>query len=204
MRLLQIGACDGVNFDPINKFLQQAPESSGVFVEPLAEYIAELAELKATLSSVSILNLAVSDHDGVATIRYVDPEAIRTGVVPKWAMGISTITPGRNAIDGEMIDPEVFLAIQAHTLSRSVPVFSTQRLMRIPACQNSNVYLSDCEGHDATILLDLDMDIYRPNIFFLESMLMTEVELGEVLSKFARFDYSVVNDGTDMLATLRS
>lgn len=200
IRLLQVGACDGKNFDPAHAVLAELGMSSAVYVEPLAEYIADLFAVKLGIPDLSVLNVAVSIFDGLAEIRYIDRQAIDHGVVPKWAMGISTIEKGKNAMDGVKISQEDFDILKPHICSRIVPVISTRTLLKISSCAHANVYLSDCEGHDAKIILDMDMDRFRPRVMFFESMLMEADEAENVASRLAAAGYVLVDDGVDICA----
>lgn len=200
IRLLQVGACDGKNFDPAHAVLAELGMTSAVYVEPLAEYLVDLFSVKIGIPDLSVLNVAVSTYDGLAEIRYIDRQAIDDGVVPKWAMGISTIENGKNAMDGVKISRENFDILKPHIRDRVVPVISTKTLLRLNSCAQSNVYLSDCEGHDAKIILDMDLERFHPKVMFFESMLMEADEVEKVAGKLAAAGFDLLDDGVDICA----
>ncbi|MEE2524665.1 hypothetical protein [Pseudarthrobacter sp. J47] len=203
IRILQIGACDGRRFDPVYRFISTHPAVSGVFIEPISEYFRQLVDTYKSLPGATFLNFAVSDFNGFSDIRYVDPQAIADGVIPAWAVGISTMEHRKNAIDGIMIDPAVYGSIAPHVKSVSVPVVRLQDLLHMPFCATANVYLSDCEGHDFTLFSALKETEFRPDIFFLESMLMSAEELSSVKETLFDWDYIVHVDKADLVAWKR-
>ncbi|WP_266063786.1 FkbM family methyltransferase [Brucella intermedia] len=200
MQVLQVGACDGRRFDPLFGFLSSHKGVSGVFVEPIIEYFDLLVENYQHIPGARFFNVAISDYNGVSTIRLVDPDAILNKTVPEWAVGISTLERNRNAIDGVLISEENFQKIQEKTIERSVPVVEVNKFVRESHCEDYNVYLSDCEGHDYTILSAMDLDKFHPEIIFAESMLMSDEELYNIRSKLTSCGYEFENDDVDLIA----
>lgn len=204
LSILQIGACDGKKFDPIYGIVRRHANWTGVFLEPIVEHFLTLMENYGFLSCPLFVNAAVSDFDGSIEIRYVDVEALSRGDVPEWSIGISTIEKGKNAIDGVMISEADYKRIVPNIRTRTVPAICINTLLKIKQCVETDVYVSDCEGHDARILIAMDMSIYRPRIIYCESMLMSEQEKRILYNKLAQIGYIVTDDGVDLLAILES
>ena len=200
VRVLQVGACDGKRFDPLFRFISTHKGVSGVFVEPIVEYFDLLVKNYQHIPGARFFNVAISDHNGISNIRLVDPEAILNKTVPEWAVGISTLERNRNAIDGILISEDNFLKIQEKTIERSVSVVEVNKFVRESHCEDYDVYLSDCEGHDYTILSAMDLDKFHPEVIFAESMLMSNKELSEIQSKLQYYGYEFEYDDADLIA----
>lgn len=200
LRILQVGANDGKQFDPIYKYVKSHNNIKGVFIEPLIEYFSALVSNYKEKTGFVFLNVGISDSDGSAKIRFVDPKAIAEGAVPAWAAGIGTVEHMRNAIDGVGLSAGVEVDFSKITITRTIPVLAFNTLLNLPFCHNIDVYISDCEGHDGKILLSADRNLFRPSIIFMESMLMDAAELSEVQAKLTSWGYLVQDDGVDLLA----
>lgn len=202
LRILQVGANDGRQFDPIYKYVKSHNNIHGIFIEPLIEYFAALVSNYKEKTKSVFLNVGISDADGLAKIRFVDPKAISDGAVPAWAAGIGTVEHMRNAIDGVGLSAGVEVDFSEMMLSRTIPVLALNTLLNLPFCHDIDVYISDCEGHDGKIFLSADRALFKPSVIYMESMLMDSVELGEVQARLTSWGYSVQDDGVDLLAYL--
>lgn len=202
LRILQVGANDGKQFDPIYKYVKSHNNINGIFIEPLIEYFSTLVNNYKEKTGSVFLNVGISDADGSAKIRFVDPMAISRGTVPAWAAGIGTVEHMRNAIDGVGLSAGVEVDFSKIILSRTIPVLALNTLLSLPFCHNIDVYISDCEGHDGKILLSADQALFKPSIIFMESMLMDAAELSEVQARLTSWGYLVQDDGVDLLAYL--
>lgn len=199
-RVLQIGANDGKQFDPIYKYIKAHNNIKCVFIEPLIEYFSALVNNYKEKTESIFLNVGISDFDGLTNIRFVDPKAVSDGLVPPWAAGIGTVECMRNAIDGVGLSAGVDVDFSKITINRTIPVLALNTLLNLPFCRDIDVYVSDCEGHDAKIFLSANRDLFKPSIIFMESMLMNEVELCAVQERLISWGYTVEDDGVDLLA----
>ena len=102
--VLQIGAMDGVRFDPLFPIVT-AGGWRGLIVEPLPDLYRRLVDNHRGHSGFEFVNVAVTEAKGVRPIYRVDPEAIRDGRTPDWAVGISSFFNDRNSLGGVLTSP---------------------------------------------------------------------------------------------------
>lgn len=86
LKFLQIGAFDGISFDPIHAWVRKF-EWKGVLCEPNPEAFSKLSRTYESSADLQLLNVAVMDDDETRMLYYV-PSGI-TGV-PSWLAGCST------------------------------------------------------------------------------------------------------------------
>jgi len=201
VRLLQIGAGDGRRHDPIFGFMKRNSGAQGVFIEPMLEYFEALVQNYHDKVGSTFLNLAVTPEGGERVIHFVDPAAVASGVVPAWAFGISSLLPNRNAISGALVSEDSFAKIREHVRTRRIHSISSTALIEAGLDRGANVYVSDCEGMDADILMAMP-STFRPKVLLMEWMLL-DTEEGDALVSFLNPDYELLSDGIDLLCVRR-
>ncbi|MEB3325236.1 MAG: FkbM family methyltransferase, partial [Cyanobacteriota bacterium] len=153
VHILQVGANDGVLYDPIHKLLQRKRNITATRIEPLREYFEELqVNCQAFASRVELLNFAIGDSDGFVELHFPDPRTVR----PDGEKGHASINPeavGRSR-DGWM--------------SRMVPCKSMKSLINEMASKRVDVYVSDCEGYDVNLLAQLPIASLGVKVIFIE------------------------------------
>lgn len=135
VHILQVGANDGVLYDPIHKVLLQHATVSATRIEPITEYFEELKQncLKYA-EQVELFNLCIADHDGVIDMHFPDPRRVSD----QGDKGHGSICPekvGRSRAGWVLRE------------TRCATFTSLMQQMRSP---KADVYVSDCEGYDVT------------------------------------------------------
>lgn len=195
-KILQIGANDGKSYDPVYKVIRDREDIHITLVEPIPEYFKYLVKNYEYRESVSFLNVAISDSNGVATLRYIPVTEIKPNNLPHWARGIATMEKNRNAMDETYRDfkREIHLdKARSHAFAKATkihtgPLVSINQLMSHPFHQDTDVLVTDCEGHDATILLALNIELCAPSLIFSEWNLMSSKNQINIQKKLK--DYS--------------
>jgi FkbM family methyltransferase len=89
--VIQIGANDGIQSDPLRRFIQSPGRFSARLVEPIPFYCQELIKLYKGRSDVEIINCAAGSNESTMDIFHIEPEkAIQmngNGPHNNWALG---------------------------------------------------------------------------------------------------------------------
>lgn len=152
--LLQIGAMDAKSFDPLAGHIDFR-KWKVTFVEPQPQYAAQLRQRFKGNRRISVLEMAVSDQPGKGVLHYVDPEAVKAGLVPDWAAGIASLYTDKNAIGGVGCTPKEFEAIKEHILTFEISTCTLADIYKKFDQNFPNVVLIDAEGADYVIFNQL-------------------------------------------------
>jgi FkbM family methyltransferase len=91
IQVVQIGANDGIQSDPLRKFLQIAGSYSAKLVEPIPFYFNQLSNLYQDRPDVEVINLAAGSRSGKLELFQIDPriasEMNEDGPQNNWAIG---------------------------------------------------------------------------------------------------------------------
>jgi FkbM family methyltransferase len=191
---LQIGAMDGVRFDPIHPFLSRGGWS-GLLVEPLPDLHAALVENYRDVPGLRFANVAISDHEGEIVLNRVDPEAIRSGAVPDWCIGISSVFDDRNWIRDTSMTPYV--------VKQTVRCTTLAALLESQAVDRIDLLQIDTEGYDFNVLKQLDFGRFRPSIVHVEYINLPLDEQDACFELLLRNGYvlGMSTSGIDLLGT---
>ena len=193
-RLVQIGACDGVSYDPIFQFIARYHRQiQGVVIEPLPDLFRQLQQTYRPFPQITPVNCAVHNTAPEMVLYRVDPEKLSQ--VPDWARGIASFDlmhHVRLGIPSECIINET---VPCRPLSEILAAhqFSTLDLLQI-----------DTEGYDAEILLGLDFKVIQPRIIRFEhgrtNHSITYERFLEVIDRLHAAGYEVLIDQCDAIA----
>lgn len=192
VHILQVGANDGVMYDPIHEMLKKNKNITATRIEPLREYFEELeVNCRPFASRVNLLNMAVAETDGLIELHFPDPRGVR--------------------LDGEKghasINPELAGKSRAGWISRMVPCKTFRSLIDETEAKRVDVYVSDCEGFDVNLLAQLPIRELGIKVIFIELMHQgtgrenLSNSLRQVMDIVACNDFNrFVWDGSDFLA----
>ena len=89
--VVQIGANDGIQSDPLRKFLQSPGRFSARLIEPIPHYYLELKKLYKDRPDVEIINCAAGSNESTIDIFHIEPEHAKqmngNGPHNNWALG---------------------------------------------------------------------------------------------------------------------
>lgn len=157
-RFVQIGACDGVSFDPIYRFVtRNHARVRGVVIEPLPDLFERLEANYRRYPEVVALNCAVHNTETEMLLHRVDPA--RLAEVPDWARGIASFDPRHHLRSGIPSDCMITQRVPCRPLS---DILQTQQMSRLDLLQ------IDTEGYDAEIVLGIDFREIVPQVIRFE------------------------------------
>lgn len=189
--VLQIGAMDGVDQDPIHDFLRRN-HWPALLVEPVPHYFSQLEKTYKHEDNVSLRRCAITDYNGTAIMHVIDPEAIINEGLPNWARGASSLHAGRNALGWGHIQP--------HVIDIEVPCCTLMALIEEQGIGQIDLLQIDAEGHDYQILKQLDFSRFRPAIINLEYVNLPEHEQQATCDLLSEQGYIFEKHGYDLLA----
>lgn len=145
LQFVQIGACDGISFDPVNKWINQY-KWEGVVVEPLPHLVKELEQTYASEPGVKVVSLAISDRDGMAEMQYVETE---NEEIPEWVKGVASLEPERNALNPRFRLNEEW---KQYIKKTQVKTLSWPTFLETYKLKNIDLLVLDTEGMEFRIL----------------------------------------------------
>lgn len=186
---VQVGAMDGVSFDPIHPFIANF-KWAGLLVEPMPEQFSALKKNYAAHTNLKFSNEAVAEHDGTITLRYLDPAYVADGRLPREVLGMSTTVANPNHFLHEAIRPDLRPILQEAQRTMEVPCLTLPNLLLKYDVRRIDLFMCDVEGADWMVLKQLDLSVYKPQIVFFEYDVMTEGELNACIKYFTEHGYT--------------
>lgn len=186
---LQIGANDGVSFDPIYESVV-AYGLSGVCVEPIPEYYEELVKNYSKSKNVKTINAAVTADNSIKNFELYKVKNVKRD----WEKGLASFDINRLIAAGVQVD---------NIEKCSAPVIFIRELVeRID--RDIDLLVIDCEGYDAEILLNFPFDKTRPKIIHFEHQLYQNSSTAdrnfEALNFLLNLKYKISIDQQDCTA----
>ena len=189
---IQVGANDGKQFDPIRDYVRYY-QWKGILLEPVADYYAELQKNYADCPNLKLINAAIAEHEGTATIYRVDPK-VNT---PKWQQGIASLHKEHHLLSGTMSETMI---------AESGPCLPLMSLLNDHQITSLDLLQIDAEGCDLAIINSLDFSRIKPEILHFEHRLgdkvHTQKDFAEVMGMLVARGYSLFVNQTDCLAYL--
>lgn len=193
--LVQLGANDGVQADPIRSFVLRH-KLRGVLVEPVPDVYSRLGESYRGVEGLHLVNAAITDGDRALTLYRPRPDAPG---LPDWARG--TITANAEQLvgmsfEGFTITAEMIEAIEVQGIPVAEFVASLGR--RIDLLQ------MDCEGYDLRLLRAFPFHTQCPRLIQFEHVHISPVDYCDLLRSLAVHGYRFIRGGEDTCAVLTS
>jgi FkbM family methyltransferase len=192
VHILQVGANDGVLYDPIHKALLRHANVTATRIEPISEYFDELKSncLKCA-TQVELLNICIADHDGTIEMYFPNPSLVS-----------DCGDKGHGSISPEQVGRS-----REGWVSRKVNCKSFKSLIKEMRSPKADVYVSDCEGYDISLLRQLPIEELGIRVVFIELMhqAMSTKDVGNSLKEAIEVVVSngfnrIVWDGNDFLS----
>jgi FkbM family methyltransferase len=199
---LQIGAMDGVSFDPIYPFVTQYGWR-GVLVEPLPDMMERLKANYAGVKGVRFAEVAISASSGTQKMFRIKADGhLQGSALPEWSQGISSLKPSRNALGGHTISPTLGAQLKAATIEVEVATLSFADLAESFDLSNLDVIQIDAEGSDWEILEQMDIAASRPKTLQIEVQCLPPEEIALAIEKLRAAGYYcyLMEDGADLFS----
>ncbi|WP_370263060.1 FkbM family methyltransferase [Limnobacter sp.] len=163
VRFLQVGAMDGVSYDPIHPFVKQFGWQ-GVLVEPLPDMLERTRNNYAGCQGLVFENVAITDRAETKKLYRIRPETIIKHKLPDWLKGMSTFSPTKLAEH------------QQHVTVEDVQCLPLMRVIERNSLERIDVFQIDTEGYDYTVFKQLDFARFRPTIINMEVVNLSDEE----------------------------
>jgi FkbM family methyltransferase len=194
-QIVQIGSNDGSTNDPIHSLLRARRQWRGLFVEPVPFIFARLTTNYPAESRFQFENAAIT-NERQATFFWVDEMAARSlPNLPTWHDQLGSFD--RNHIVkhlGGILEP--FIA-SAPVACMTLPTLLTKHRIT-----HVDVLHIDTEGHDWTVLSQLDLSQHQPDVILYEHRHLGSSEKAASLRYLAE-TYDLYDLGRDFFAIKR-
>lgn len=203
-RFVQIGAMDGVSFDPIHDHVRRHGWR-GLLVEPLPDLMDRLQSNYAGVPGLSFAQVAIAEQTGRQPMQRVRAEAVANRVLPAWAAGISSLVPERNVLGGKTLTPEQGAAVKREVETVEVDCLSFADLEARHGVAGMDMLQIDAEGYDWRILRQVDLQRHAPACIHAEIVCLPPDEIDAMTVHLHKADYVcyVMADGENLLAVRR-
>jgi hypothetical protein len=204
-RFIQIGGNDGVFEDPLYKHhhsVSYAFEWGQIF-EPIPEYFDLLVENMRPFAYISCHRTAVDARDapGTREFSFVSPVDIERLGLPRSSQGIGSFSRDRNALGGIRYSETKFAAIKDHIRTTEVTTVPASHV--IAQFPDTNLLLTDCEGHDVEIIsAAFDVPDFRPHVVQFEYLGMMDELFKSTVDRLRSIGYEINRSGKDVICEL--
>jgi FkbM family methyltransferase len=191
---VEIGANDGVTFDPVYPFVVRNPDKvRGIVVEPMKDVFEELKRNYAGYPRIVPVNAAIHNSAKEIELYRVDP--VKQPQLPEWTKGIASFRRDHHTLSGMSSE---------HMIADKVPCMTFDELLERHDVARVDLLQIDTEGYDYDILMALDFARLRPTIIHFEHGLpngiMTRDKLKEVVDRLYAQNYLFILEQYDAIA----
>lgn len=164
---VQIGANDGVMYDPIHRFVNQY-EWAGVLVEPVDIYFNQLKKNYGHNPKLIFENVAISDKQETRMFYRV-----KQGLdfLPAWCNGLGTFH-----LDVLLTHRWAIPNIADYVVKQPVNCITFLSLLEAHNIDRLDLLLIDTEGHDYEIIRQINLDQLQPKIIVYEHQYIKQPE----------------------------
>lgn len=184
---IQIGAHDGVHYDPIRALIKKF-HWRGILVEPQPQVFKRLIENYKDEPQLIFENAAIAPHDGQTTL-YVFKEGSN---LPDHASMLASFNRNVLVSNGHNYKGEI--------MELPVKALSLKSLLAQHRVQKIDLLQIDTEGYDFEIIKMLESSEIKPTILHFESGFLTEDQMNHCSELFKKWGYRAITIGIDTLA----
>jgi len=194
LQFIQIGANDGVHYDPLRSVVtNKRVKARGAVIEPVPRFFELLEQNYAKYPSIEPLNVAIHNVQRTAKLYVVD-ESSMSGL-PKWVLGIASFDRSHLVRSGV---PEGRIRSKEVPCKTVVEIYEEQQLSRLDLLQ------IDTEGYDAAIIRGLDFERLSPRLIHFEhglrDGLMSKKDFVSLVGFLNSQGYQVLPEDYDAIA----
>ncbi len=192
--LVQVGANDGDQGDPIRPLVGRHPGWRGLLIEPVPFVFARLRQNYQDDPRFLYEQIAIADSAGEFPFYHVTPEA-RTALgedVGRWADAVSSFDRDHLLRCDPRLDP--FIVEERIACARLDDVLAKRRITRIDAV------CIDTEGADEMVLAQVDLQRFRPRVVLYEHKHLSHAGRRRARERLAAAGYRLRRYDYDTLA----
>ena len=201
--VVQIGANDGINHDPIHKFIKR-DKWNGVLLEP-QKYVFEkfLKKLYRKHNNLALLNAAMGNEDGQESIYKIGFSESR------WATGLTTFnkstlekaySSGHVARKCKKEGIEIPADKSKHIVEEKVQVICTDSILKNYNLERIDLLMIDTEGFDFEIIKLFKIEKNNPGLIIFEHSHLSESDYTECMNLLESNKYVVKKDEANTVA----
>lgn len=201
--VIQIGANDGINNDPIHKFIKR-DNWNGVLLEPQKYVFTEFTQkIYAKNAGINVLNAALGPEDGTLPMYKIGFSSTR------WATGLSSFSKDQvlKAFDNGIVAynckeyGETIPTDKSKWISQEeVRVISPESIIREFNIQKIDLLQIDAEGFDLEVIRIFDLKKYKPKVVVFENAGLSENDYQTALKILKQEGYTTKRFGDNNLA----
>lgn len=197
---IQIGASDGMTWDPIREFIVR-DKWSGILVEPHPLVFEKLKRNYDYLenSNLVFVNVAISEE----TVQSVDFHTFTRDFLAKFPAAEQITYLQKSSFDRSVIEKAVppdetdaisTISVRAETLTGLLD--SNWKWGPI------DLLVIDAEGHEISVLASLNLDKYQPGLIYYESHHLDPAAAARLEDKLTQYGYCLTQMEGDTVARL--
>lgn len=188
--IVQVGANDGVQSDPLRKFLKEPGNYTAILIEPIPFYIAKLKSLYANRLDISIIQAACGEISCNRDLFFIDPAVADQmngdGPQNNWAHGQGSFESGtivhwinENKFRGE----EYIKNIPFYISSIQSVELKIRRVSEFIPSHDNYLLMIDVQGFELDVLRGVDWSSNPPAYVVLEDDLGKFHQIDNFLNK---------------------
>jgi len=195
---IQIGANDGVRFDPFYHFItNHAAQIKGIVVEPLGDYYSDLKQNYRDYPGIIPVQAAIHNTLKEKVLYRINPD--KASGAPDWAKGIASFDADHHKLSG--IPSAVMTQEKVRCISFS-ELLNTNNVAKVDLLQ------IDTEGYDAEIIQSIDFDTVKPMVIHFEHAFseggISRAKLLGLMDLLHQNNYELALEENDAIAYQRS
>jgi hypothetical protein len=205
--VLQVGACDGVAYDPVREVILEK-NLAGLLIEPCRDLYLECKASYRHARNLRLYfaNLAVAPEAGPLTLRRVPLQTARE--LPPWVVGLSTARQynmlSRPIAEAHGVPAPVIARIADSIVTETVDAYPLRTVLVGYAVARVDVMVVDVEGMEWDVFRSFSLAKYLPAVILVEHTTMSRDDKAALHKHLCEHDYAVSDLGADWLAVRNS
>ncbi len=201
--VIQVGANDGINNDPIHKFIKR-DKWNGVLLEPQREVFEKyLSRIYKKDKGIITLNAAIGERDAQTSLYKIGFSNAR------WATGLATFN--KKVLEGAFESGYVKAKSQEegieipkdsskHIVEENIETISPKTLLSQYDLQKIDLLMMDTEGFDFEVIKMFDIATSKPNMIIFEHHHFDTDKNNEIKAYLNNHDYQTIQIGSNTVA----
>jgi FkbM family methyltransferase len=189
---IQIGANDGLRYDPLAKFVSRH-QWSGIMLEPMPVYFRALHLRHGTNPRLKLMQAALDHQAGTRPIYSI----ANCDGLPEWAHGLASLD--RSRVEQAARELQVSASAVTREEIKTVTWGEISESLEGRAC---DILVLDTEGFDIPLLRAGNLAQLRPRIIHFEHACATVADQDAFNCELRRLGYELVTEGADTTAWL--
>jgi len=192
-RFIEIGANDGVHFDPLRPYIAEL-DWRGVLIEPVPHVFERLVELYGDEERIRLENVAVTAEPGRREIFHVAADADPEGL-PTWHDLLASFD--REHVVGHLGDAP---SAEDRVTATTVECVTLESICAKHSMSAPDLIMIDAEGADGEIVESIDLGTIRPRLLVFEHEHIDPAQRARCEAALHEAGYLLVADGLDTWA----